>query len=192
MKYILPILLAQSFVSPYKYETRFFEQPCDHFNFQNPDKFKQKVLVNFDHWKNIDGSPAKNNENPTGPIFFYTGNEGPVEDFADNSGFIFEIAEQFNAGIVFAEHRFYGVSMPYGEEQSFTAGKIGLLSTDQAMADFADILVGYLPSKVVAFGGSYGGMLAGYMRFRYPHLVYGAISASAPIKWIHFPDESQA
>ena len=39
-----------------------------------------------------------------GPIFFYTGNEGPIEGFWDNSGFVFEAAEKFNALVIFGEH----------------------------------------------------------------------------------------
>ena len=40
----------------------------------------------------------------SGPLFFYTGNEAPIENFMNNSGFIFTLAKQFNALVVFAEH----------------------------------------------------------------------------------------
>ena len=40
----------------------------------------------------------------SGPLFFYTGNEGAIEGFYDNTGFLFELAENFSALIVFAEH----------------------------------------------------------------------------------------
>merc|ERR1712131_73111 len=126
-----------------------------------------------DHWTNN-----------SGPIFFYTGNEGAIEDFADNTGFIFDIAQQFKAGIVFAEHRYYGDSLPFGAEGSFTKDGLGYLSIEQAMADFAQIVKGYAPNKVIAFGGSYGGMLSAYMRYIYPHLIHGAVAASAPIYYV--------
>lgn len=37
-------------------------------------------------------------------LFFYTGNEGPIDQFWDNSGFVFEAAKNCNALVVFAEH----------------------------------------------------------------------------------------
>jgi pimeloyl-ACP methyl ester carboxylesterase len=56
-----------------------------------------------------------------------------------------------------------------------------------SQADYA-LLIGQLKiehnaaaAPVVAFGGSYGGMLAAWIRIKYPNVVDGAIAASAPI-----------
>ena len=39
-----------------------------------------------------------------GPLFFYTGNEGPIDEFMNNTGFMFTLARRFAALVVFAEH----------------------------------------------------------------------------------------
>lgn len=68
--------------------------------------------------------------------------------------------------------------------------KRGYLTTEQALADFARLIQhikstapGAEKSAVVTFGGGYGGMLAAWMRLRYPHLVKGAYASSAPIAY---------
>ncbi|CAN8251492.1 unnamed protein product [Cochlearia groenlandica] len=164
----------------YRYETEFFSQQLDHFSFADLPKFSQRYLINSDHWL---GASA------LGPIFLYCGNEGDIEWFATNSGFIWEIAPKFGALLVFPEHRYYGESMPYGsrEEAYKNATTLSYLTTEQALADFAVFVTDLKrnlsaeASPVVLFGGSYGGMLAAWMRLKYPHIAIGALASSAPI-----------
>jgi lysosomal Pro-X carboxypeptidase len=113
--------------------------------------------VNDDHWKNSTESP--------GPIFYYTGNEADIFQFVNNSGFMYEAAEEFGAMVVFAEHRYYGLSNPFGNE--FALGKpnnVSYLTVEQAMEDFNTHTVDMrekwaMPPKTafIAFGGRYVG-----------------------------------
>ncbi|XP_038055559.1 lysosomal Pro-X carboxypeptidase-like [Patiria miniata] len=159
------------------YETYYIEQKIDHYGFINDDTFKMRYLVAQQYWD-------KNG----GPIFFYTGNEGDITWFCDNTGFMWDIAPEFKAMLVFAEHRYYGESLPYGKESYMDREHLGYLTSEQALADYA-VLIKYIKSSipgaasspVVAFGGSYGGMLAAWMRMKYPDAVVGSIAASAPI-----------
>ncbi|KAL6558228.1 hypothetical protein OROMI_018578 [Orobanche minor] len=159
------------------YKTHYFPQNLDHFTFQ-PNSYKifyQKYLINSQFWHR------------GAPIFVYTGNEGDIDWFAANTGFLIDIAPKFHALLVFIEHRFYGESMPFGKH-SYKSGKtLGYLNSQQALADFA-VLIRSLKhnlsseaSPVVVFGGSYGGMLAAWFRLKYPHVAIGALASSAPI-----------
>lgn len=121
---------------------------------------------------------------------------------------MWEIAPKFRALVIFAEHRYYGKSLPFGN-QSFSVisfclfylrhllffqvikslipsnlyqdpKHLGYLTSQQALADYVDLLT-YIQtnssrsytSPVIAFGGSYGGMLSAYMRMKYPHIIAG-------------------
>ena len=120
---------------------------------------------------------------PGGPVLFYTGNEGAIELFCENTGFQREAAEQLGAKIVFMEHRYYGKSVP--------DDKMTYLSAEQALADYAHYLDNLKKTEgvgpVIALGGSYGGMLAAYIRIKYPNLIAGSIAGSAPVKF--FPGQ---
>ena len=137
--------------------------------------YDQRYFINDDHYL------------PGGPMFFYTGNEADVTLYVNATGLIWENAPQFNALVVFAEHRYYGNSQPFCRSCTSVAD-LRFLSSEQALMDYATLVhhlkveYDFQPSDaVIAFGGSYGGMLASWARFRYPHVWDGAIAASAPI-----------
>lgn len=148
----------------------FFTQPLNHFvpRGRSPS-FQQRYCVYNDFATN----------NTTSPILFYTGNESPVEQYINHTGLMWELAPKLQARVVFVEHRYEGKSLP-----NVTSNCLSYASTIQALADYANILNEVLnphnKAPVIAFGGSYGGMLAGWFRMKYPHLVAGAIAASAP------------
>jgi hypothetical protein len=84
------------------------------------------------------------------------------------------------------EHRYYGQSFPTfpNNESPVTNENLVYLSSRQATADLANFLQSQVrPSvPIILFGSSYPGMLAAYTRLKYPHLIRGAISNSAPVQ----------
>ena len=152
------------------YTVEYFSQQLDHIN-GDPGLINIKVLLR-------QGSP-------TGPLFVYTGNEGPIEEFFEMTGWlVYTLGPYYNATVAFIEHRYYGDSVPV--EPNFA-----YLNTDQTLLDFAGIITQLKPSEltpVVAFGGSYGGMLSAYFRIKFPYLVDGAIASSGPV--LEYLDEA--
>lgn len=75
------------------YTAHYFPQVLDHFTFQpkSSKTFHQKYLINSHYW------------HKGAPIFVYTGNEGDIEWFAANTGFLLDIAPKFKALLVFIE-----------------------------------------------------------------------------------------
>ncbi|GMT18644.1 hypothetical protein PFISCL1PPCAC_9941, partial [Pristionchus fissidentatus] len=170
----------------YTWKDYFFETRLDNFDFTNTKTFNIKYLVNMDSYK------------AGGPIFFYTGNEGTIEEFANATGLMWDLAPNFNAAVVLAEHRYYGDSQPFGSEKEAYASSehLAYLSSEQALADYAALLTWLknndtkpvsfpAETKVIAFGGSYGGMLSAWFRMKYPHVVDGAYASSAPVQYFN-------
>uniref|UniRef100_A0A0D9XP81 Uncharacterized protein n=1 Tax=Leersia perrieri TaxID=77586 RepID=A0A0D9XP81_9ORYZ len=164
-----------------KYETRYYTQRLDHFNAAPASygTFQQRYLVNDTFWGG-----------KTAPVFVYAGNEGEIELFTNNTGLMWEMAPSFGAMLVFIEHRYYGQSIPFGGNKTVAYSNstmTGYLTTTQAIADFAEVILSLkanltaYTAPVIVFGGSYGGMLAAWMRMKYPHIVMGAVASSAPI-----------
>ncbi|GFR48295.1 hypothetical protein Agub_g10174 [Astrephomene gubernaculifera] len=159
-----------------------YTQRLDHFR-QHPGgkeqpTFQQRYFICDRYWSQSPGGAR-------GPIFFYAGNEADVTLYVNATGLIWENAERFGALILFAEHRYYGETQPFGPD-SWSVDP-SYLSVEQALADYARLLwhlkrqLAAESSAVIAFGGSYGGMLAAWLRTKYPHLVAGAVAASAPV-----------
>jgi len=161
-----------------KYDERYISQYIDHFNYLGQagknGLYKERYLISDKYW-----TKGK------GPVLFYCGNEGDIVSFWENTGFMFALAQELGGLVVFGEHRYYGKSLPYGHN-SFSPKYIGFLSIEQTLADYAVLLKHIMKeynasnSSVFAMGGSYGGLLAGYMRYKYPHIISGAVASSAP------------
>ncbi len=135
--------------------------------------------------------------------------------FYENSGFLTNhLSREFSALIVFAEHRYFGESMPFGNQtEAYKKENNIYLTVEQALADYVKFLKHYLiegnifvlvyfslsfsffslflkvdcpDCPIIAFGGSYGGMLAAWLRMKFPNVVNAAIASSAPI--LYFKD----
>ena len=78
---------------------------------------------------------------------------------------------------MFAEHRYFGLSWPFPQRVAFDSPNNKYLTVEQTLADYVDLL-NYVKTQynaekkaTIAFGGSYGGMLAAWMRMKYPHVI---------------------
>ncbi|XP_048140627.1 lysosomal Pro-X carboxypeptidase-like isoform X1 [Rhodamnia argentea] len=183
-----PARVVQASMATKDFQTFFYNQTLDHFNYrpESYNTFKQRFVINFKYWGGADSHA---------PIFVYLGAEAPIDGDIANIGFLTDNAAQFRALIVYIEHRFYGESIPYGltfEEALSDNNARGYFSSEQALADYAEILI-HLKQKlnakqspIIVIGGSYGGMLATWFRLKYPHVALGALASSAPV--LYFDD----
>lgn len=81
--------------------------------------------------------------------------------------------------------------MPFGD-QSLDKENLVYLTADQAIADFVVFLRHYKTKvlncpncPIIAFGGSYAGMIASWMRMKFPNIIDGAFASSAPILYFN-------
>lgn len=156
---------------------KYFSQPLDHFSPGVTEKtytFQQRYCI-YD--KFFSGRSDA-------PLLFYTGNESPVEEYVNQTGLMWTLGPKLNGLIVFAEHRYFGKSVP---ELQGVRNCLAYCTSQQALADHAMLAIHIrttwkVPNApVIAFGGSYGGMLAAWARIKYPNVFAGSIAASAPL-----------
>lgn len=76
----------------------------------------------------------------------------------------------------------------YSLHSDLSTENLTYLSSEQALADLAYFITAMnekyaigSDQRWIAFGGSYSGSLAAWLREKYPHLVHGSISSSGPL-----------
>eukprot|EP00494_Astrolonche_serrata_P033465 UN33734 len=110
---------------------------------------------------------------------------------------MFELAQTFNATVLFVEHRYYGQTLPFGRD-SFSDENLGYLTLEQALADYAAFIVDYKNNvakcskcPIVTFGGSYGAMLVAWFRLKYPWLTVGGVPSSASVNFYPYRGQQE-
>ena len=170
----------------------YFSTKLDHYSAGGDitPMFNMKYLVDTQYFKNASSGLPR-------PIFFYAGNEGAIETFYANSGFMHTtLAKEYGALVVFAEHRYFGASFPFAKTEAFNEGNNSYLTVENTMMDYVELIktiktkYGAEDKAVITFGGSYGGMLAAWLRMKFPHVFQGALAASAPL--VYFKDATTA
>ncbi|KAF2892028.1 hypothetical protein ILUMI_14145 [Ignelater luminosus] len=152
---------------------QWFTQILDHTNSDDGRTWQQRFYVNDEFHSN------------NGPAFLFIGGEGEMSPYWATNGAWVQHARKFKALCFVVEHRFYGKSQPTGD---LTTESLQYLSSEQALHDLKyfinEMSVKYgldHNAKWVAFGGSYSGALAAWLRLKFPDLVHGAVASSAPI-----------
>lgn len=176
-----------STVVPYVPTEYWFPTLLDHYSKGgNSTSFNIRYIVNGQYW-----------DPQTGPILFYAGNEGDVWGFYNNTGFMTEtLAKELKALVVFGEHRYFGKSFPVNKTNAFNSTNNVYLTIHQTMMDYVELIkfirytYGIMNTPCIVFGGSYGGMLASWLRIKFPFVFQGALAASAPI--LYFKDSPTA
>ncbi|EPB73802.1 serine carboxypeptidase S28 [Ancylostoma ceylanicum] len=172
-------MVSASAVPPPEFETGYFTQPVDHFDNQNPDTFLQKYYKNS-QW-------AKEG----GPNFIMIGGEGPQSSrWVINENITYLVwAKKFGATVYALEHRYYGDSIRTVNlrDENDPNPDLTYLSSIQMLYDVANFIrnVNFNTNNTapwIAFGGSYPGCLALWMRQMFPELVLGAVGSSAPVE----------
>jgi hypothetical protein len=111
--------------------------------------------------------------------------EGEADPKWIMKGEMMDLVMEYKGLAVQVEHRFYGKSQPTGD---WSIDSLKYLSSHQAIEDLVDI-VQYLKDEYkmspinrwIAFGGSYSGALAAWIRILHPDVVYGSVATSAPV-----------
>jgi hypothetical protein len=157
----------------------FESQVLDHFNPADNRTFAQRYWINSTFY-----------DQKLGRILLYICPEMACQGIPDY--YFMNVAQTTRALVVTLEHRYYGLSVPFGN-QSLTVENLGYLSVEQALADYAyfaqwfnqnnEFAINASPAWVCV-GGSYAGGLSSWLRETYPNVFVGSWASSAVINAI--------
>jgi len=99
----------------------------------------------------------------------------------------FQLGAKLGAKLVVHEHRYYGESQPFTDEQGgWSVENLQWLNVNQSLADIAHFIDAVNANmtqkhKWVIIGGSYPGAMSAWFRSKYPNHVAAAWSSSGVI-----------
>ena len=153
--------------------TRWIEQRLDHFNRQDNRTWQMRYMENTEYFEE------------GGPIFMFIGGEWEISEGWLRTGHMYDMARELNGTMFYTEHRYYGESRPTDD---LSVENMRWLNVNQALADLAHFITeikrtypGTENSGVIMVGGSYSATMVTWFRQKYPHLVTGVWSSSAPL-----------
>ncbi|XP_043655704.1 putative serine protease K12H4.7 [Drosophila teissieri] len=156
-------------------EELWLDQKVDHFDKHNNKTWKMRYYSNAKYFK------------PQGPIYIFVGGEWTISPGLLSTGLTHDMAVENSGMLFYTEHRYYGLSLPFGNE-SYRQNNLKKLSLHQSLADLAHFIRHQKSnspemedSKVILVGGSYSGSLVAWMTQLYPDLIAASWSSSAPL-----------
>ncbi|XP_070073361.1 putative serine protease K12H4.7 [Drosophila takahashii] len=156
-------------------EELWLDQKVDHFDKHNNKTWKMRYFRNAKY------------HNPQGPIYIFVGGEWTISPGLMSTGLTHDMAVENSGMLFYTEHRYYGLSLPFGEE-SFKLDNLKQLNLHQSLADLAHFIrhqksknPKMKDSKVILVGGSYSGSLVAWMTQLYPDLISASWASSAPL-----------
>ncbi|KZV94778.1 hypothetical protein EXIGLDRAFT_834749 [Exidia glandulosa HHB12029] len=161
---------------------QFFDQRVDHSG-HSTRTFKHKYQANAQFFR------------AGGPLLVIQGGEAGTMLCTEQME-IFNWAQEMNGALLSVEHRYFGESLPFGND-SYTNENLRHLTLDNIMSDTISLVDWYkktinaTDSKVIVVGGSYSGFLSMVLRINHPETFYGAISAAGPARaFLPFTDSN--
>ncbi len=135
----------------------FPRQKVDHFSHQDKRVWGQRYYIDDRFYR------------PGGPVFIEISGEWTLRPPGDPFWGLSSLTRRFGAIRFNVEHRFYGVSLPFGTDMSLQA--LQYLSSQQALEDIAYFIQevvrkehGFNLGPIVTLGCSYAGALAVWFR----------------------------